>query len=253
MIPKRYLNKPMAHVTARLADIFRAVQVDDLNCLRSSWPLIIDMSAGVDTQPLQIPTVTEVCKYRSRCTQADSNQDDLRRFHAEHFPHAPLPLSFFEVPDGGDDDQDDDDDLGYYPDGTKRTLTDDQLAMFRHSEIQELLRKRRLAQEQQEQEASDGELHEEEENVDKSLKRTRPEDFVPYGMRAKKKKKRRPRRDRDRPKKKPPTKSDGTPGDTAGNHEDFDDEGAEGEDLMPRRIAREQDEQSTVWAGLEYD
>jgi len=40
-----------------------------------------------------------------------------------------------------------DDELGYYPDGTKRTLTDEQIAMFRHSEIQAILRKRRLRKE----------------------------------------------------------------------------------------------------------
>jgi hypothetical protein len=40
-----------------------------------------------------------------------------------------------------------DDGLGYYPDGTKRTLTDEQIAMFRHSEIHAMLRKRRLRKE----------------------------------------------------------------------------------------------------------
>lgn len=30
-------------------------------------------------------------------------------------------------------------DLGYYHDGVKRTLTDAQIAIFRHSEIQEML------------------------------------------------------------------------------------------------------------------
>jgi hypothetical protein len=39
------------------------------------------------------------------------------------------------------------DDLGYYEDGTKRTLTDEQIAIFRHSEIQALLRDRRRAAE----------------------------------------------------------------------------------------------------------
>ncbi|KAL8922182.1 MAG: hypothetical protein Q9172_003684 [Xanthocarpia lactea] len=38
-------------------------------------------------------------------------------------------------------------DLGYYPDGVKRTLTDEQIAMFRHSEIYSLLRKRQLRME----------------------------------------------------------------------------------------------------------
>ena len=44
----------------------------------------------------------------------------------------------------------DDDGLGYYPDGVKRTLTDDQIAMFRHSEIQTLLRERRRRRENSE-------------------------------------------------------------------------------------------------------
>ena len=40
-----------------------------------------------------------------------------------------------------------DDGLGYYEDGTKRTLSDEQIAIFRHSEIQALLRDRRHAAE----------------------------------------------------------------------------------------------------------
>ena len=39
------------------------------------------------------------------------------------------------------------DDLGYYPDGAKRTLTDEQIAMFRHSEIYSILRKREALKE----------------------------------------------------------------------------------------------------------
>lgn len=47
-----------------------------------------------------------------------------------------------------------DDGLGYYVDGVKRTLTDDQIAMFRHSEIQTLLRERRRRREISEGETS---------------------------------------------------------------------------------------------------
>ncbi|KAK0259901.1 hypothetical protein LTR91_000513 [Friedmanniomyces endolithicus] len=42
------------------------------------------------------------------------------------------------------------DGLGYYADGTKRTLTDEQVAMFRHSEIEHLLRERRLVRDEEE-------------------------------------------------------------------------------------------------------
>lgn len=40
----------------------------------------------------------------------------------------------------------DDDGLGYYEDGVKRTLTDEQISMFRHSELQALRRDRERAQ-----------------------------------------------------------------------------------------------------------
>ena len=61
------------------------------------------------------------------------------RFHQQHCSHTLPPTGFFvqlnEVePDDG---------LGYYHDGVKRTLTDEQIAIFRHSEIQTLLKARR--------------------------------------------------------------------------------------------------------------
>ncbi|EMD63227.1 hypothetical protein GGP41_005239 [Bipolaris sorokiniana] len=86
---------------------------------------------------LQIPTVTV---------------DDLLAFHAQHFPHASTPEYILygvnHEPEAAEEYYDEDDDgLGYYPDGTKRTLTEEQIAMFRHSEIQAILRKRRLEKE----------------------------------------------------------------------------------------------------------
>ncbi|PSN63351.1 hypothetical protein BS50DRAFT_637850 [Corynespora cassiicola Philippines] len=77
---------------------------------------------------------------------------DLRRFHATHFPHTPIPQHFVtgahgeSYEGGGSDEFEDaeaDDGLGYYEDGFKRTLTDEQIAIFRHSEIQAILRERR--------------------------------------------------------------------------------------------------------------
>lgn len=44
-----------------------------------------------------------------------------------------------------DEDYDDDDGLGYYPDGVKRTLTDEQIAIFRHSELEAMRRVRESA------------------------------------------------------------------------------------------------------------
>lgn len=44
-----------------------------------------------------------------------------------------------------DNEWEEDDGLGYYDDGVKRTLTDDQIEIFRHSEIRELRRKQEKA------------------------------------------------------------------------------------------------------------
>ncbi|KAH9873837.1 hypothetical protein IAQ61_004464 [Plenodomus lingam] len=80
--------------------------------------------------------------------------DDLCAFHATHFPHVVLPDQFLHgagnmiaqdhaEPTEEYFDVEPEDDLGYYPDGAKRTLTDEQIAIFRHSEIREILRERR--------------------------------------------------------------------------------------------------------------
>lgn len=53
--------------------------------------------------------------------------------------------------------------LGYYPDGAKRTLTDEQIKMFRHSEIQEILRKTRLEEDGDETESELGHARAEQE------------------------------------------------------------------------------------------
>ncbi|KAJ9625088.1 hypothetical protein H2203_005042 [Taxawa tesnikishii (nom. ined.)] len=87
------------------------------------------------TESFTVPSVTE---------------QDLYAFHASHFAQAPLPSRFFVSPEGPEDFYEEDDGLGYYPDGAKRTLTDEQIAMFRHSETQTLLRERRQRRERAE-------------------------------------------------------------------------------------------------------
>lgn len=73
-------------------------------------------------------------------------QDDVHRFHVLHFPtdHVPKGYPHGTHTEAVDDYEDyDDDGLGYYEDGVKRTLTDEQIAIFRHTEIQTILRERR--------------------------------------------------------------------------------------------------------------
>lgn len=75
----------------------------------------------------------------------------LLQFHGSHFPGQPSPplshptlgLSSTDAPHELEHNVQDDDLLGYYDDGVKRTLSDEQVAIFRHTEIQELLREKR--------------------------------------------------------------------------------------------------------------
>jgi hypothetical protein len=104
-------------------------------------------------------------------------QADLEAFHKAHFstPSVDHFSTHFLGPAPEEDEEDEEDDgLGYYPDGVKRTLTDEQIAMFRHSEIQALLRERRHAEEskatstrdeEQIAEAEEGELEDDQDEA----------------------------------------------------------------------------------------
>jgi hypothetical protein len=94
---------------------------------------------------------------------ADDYKDELGAFFADHLsdgavtafgsqfypqttprptfpPHQHHGAAVAGAPVDQLDDDADDDGLGYYPDGAKRTLTDEQIAMFRHSELHALER-----------------------------------------------------------------------------------------------------------------
>ncbi|KAI5284597.1 hypothetical protein KEM54_001208 [Ascosphaera aggregata] len=74
--------------------------------------------------------------------------EDLWDFHARHFPVYTPASDFVKSVDYHDREEvaeeEYDDGLGYYADGAKRTLTDEQIHMFRHSEIQRALRKKEI-------------------------------------------------------------------------------------------------------------
>ncbi|KAK5458403.1 hypothetical protein LTS15_004483 [Exophiala xenobiotica] len=79
----------------------------------------------------------------------------LKQFHTAHFPSQAVPK--FSNTSGQQEaaisqppPQEADDGFGYYEDGVKRTLTDEQIRMFRHSEIQRLVSERRAAKEAEE-------------------------------------------------------------------------------------------------------
>ena len=88
-------------------------------------------------------------------------QEDLYDFHARVFGF-PAPKQPFHTTEESHHDatyeesyQAEDDDLGYYPDGAKRTLTDEQIAMFRHSEIYSIMRARQVRRENLEAEGGE--------------------------------------------------------------------------------------------------
>ncbi|KAL9610210.1 MAG: hypothetical protein Q9167_005087 [Letrouitia subvulpina] len=86
-------------------------------------------------------------------------QEDLYAFHSRIFgaeATSKLPSSLIANALGVNEGEvEDEDGLGYYPDGVKRTLTDDQIAMFRQSEIYALLRERQLKREEEEEADAD--------------------------------------------------------------------------------------------------
>ncbi|KAI9850250.1 MAG: hypothetical protein M1838_005976 [Thelocarpon superellum] len=108
--------------------------------------------------PLNLPTVTEQDLFAFYNTHLAG--DATSRFGAAFLPAQPVTphdgtgadTSWkAKVRNGwAEIDGEDDDGLGYYADGVKRTLTDEQVAMFRHSEIHALLRQRQLRREREE-------------------------------------------------------------------------------------------------------
>ncbi|KAL6862980.1 hypothetical protein ACO1O0_003223 [Amphichorda felina] len=86
------------------------------------------------------------------CEAPQVSNEDLLAFFQAHFSDAAVvqfggdflnPGNATEAHQGDAVDGEwDEDDLGYYEDGVKRTLTDEQIEIFRHSELRELRRQR---------------------------------------------------------------------------------------------------------------
>jgi hypothetical protein len=79
----------------------------------------------------------------SRAQLSATDCEQLILFHRAHFPGSAVPESLLVQQQSFEEVNEQEDNLGYYADGEKRTLTDEQVKMFRHSEIQRLLAKRR--------------------------------------------------------------------------------------------------------------
>lgn len=109
---------------------------------------------------MQLPTVTTVRFPMHDFDSANIMKDDLRDFHVKHFHSEPQPDQFFQTPEVETeeyyDDYYEDDGLGYYNDAVKRTLTNEQIALFRHTEIQTILRERRRKREAEAEAEAEG-------------------------------------------------------------------------------------------------
>ncbi|KAK3336624.1 hypothetical protein B0T19DRAFT_45002 [Cercophora scortea] len=153
------------------------------------------------------------------------SQTDLRDFHEAHFSKTaierfgadffrPLPQAAVATePDvshpaeyAAEEEYDYDcyeeeegDGLGYYPDGVRRTLTDDQIAIFRHSELEALRRKNESARLKRGITTTTTTTHEVEVEVDPAVAAYLSEGEISSGeMPAKKKKKSNNKRKRGR-------------------------------------------------------
>ncbi|MCJ1284946.1 hypothetical protein MMC26_004283 [Xylographa opegraphella] len=90
----------------------------------------------------------------SEFTIPSISPDDLLTFHARTYGKI-FPGSIPDLSIGSasgvlsEDDASYEDTLGYYPDGVKRTLTDAQITMFRHSELEAVRRAQRHAREKE--------------------------------------------------------------------------------------------------------
>lgn len=113
------------------------------------------------TSPWKVTTDPGLVESTGQLSAIDWEQ--LIYFHQAHFPGAAVPDSHVASQQF---DEEGEDDLGSYPDGVKRTLTNEQIKLLRHSEIQRLLAERRLGK--------DGKSDEKPQHRKRITKPTRP-------------------------------------------------------------------------------
>lgn len=85
--------------------------------------------------PFKIPQITsdELLQFQQRHFSSEATAD-----FGQSFTHLPPQESSEAHLYEEWEEEEEDDGLGYYEDGVKRTLTDEQIAIFRHSELREL-------------------------------------------------------------------------------------------------------------------
>ncbi|RYP20893.1 hypothetical protein DL765_002543 [Monosporascus sp. GIB2] len=118
---------------------------------KKQHPILFIQSSGWERSAMMT-----AAPYSSGAFQVpEVSQAEIDSFREFHFSNAAVELfgAEFLMPENAPDnehvydeyycdgyEEEEDDGLGYYPDGVKRTLTDEQIAIFRHSEIESLRR-----------------------------------------------------------------------------------------------------------------
>ncbi|KAK2693095.1 hypothetical protein QWA68_009675 [Fusarium oxysporum] len=141
--------------------------------------------------------------------------DDLVAFHESHFSHtavAAFGSEFIDSPpqdqtqdDAVDDSwEEEDDNLGYYPDGVKRTLTDAQIEIFRHSELETLRKEKERAKQLGSKEtAPSSEAMDLSDDTPTSMQTKNMSSSLPASFQSNKKRKKKKGLQRPRPEPKP--------------------------------------------------
>ncbi|KAK4499694.1 hypothetical protein PRZ48_010212 [Zasmidium cellare] len=90
-------------------------------------------------------------------TMPKITEEDLLNFQIAHFGDDTRPERWFVPAEEALNFQppEMDDGLGYYPDGVKRTLTDEQIEIFRRSELWQIEREQQLKKEEEEEQRGD--------------------------------------------------------------------------------------------------
>lgn len=122
------------------------------------------------------------------------SENEAIAFHQSHFSADAVTnfaTSFTNLPPRGEEPilyhphgGEDEDDLGFYHDGVKRTLTDEQIEIFRHSELRELQKRQEKAKVSKSKANSESESTERNGSMDASS-----QDAHAHGSRGVKKKK----------------------------------------------------------------
>ncbi|KAL7908798.1 hypothetical protein GGI35DRAFT_480392 [Trichoderma velutinum] len=145
---------------------------------------------SINELPFKIPQITS---------------DELLEFHQKHFSGeaaADFGQTFTNLPPQESseahfyeewEEEEEEDGLGYYEDGVKRTLTDEQIAIFRHSELRELRR-------QQEKQSQSKSKLPGDASANETDAASPHESGAPAGSRNKKKKKKKSKAGKQEPK-----------------------------------------------------